>query len=132
MGAGALAVGLPRSSHSSQVPVETSLRLPSWDAGRPAHVCVCQSRAWSWLQKVGALSLLQKTLGGGRGGSAPFQNALSKEHEQPVAGLLVGVRQGEEQPAAAWHAHKVWDGRRRAGVLGLAPIDTPRLATFGW
>lgn len=39
-GAGALAVGLPRSSHSSQVPVETSLHLPSWDAGRPAHVCV--------------------------------------------------------------------------------------------
>lgn len=39
-GAGALAVGLPRSSHSSQVPVETPLRLPSWHAGRSAHVCV--------------------------------------------------------------------------------------------
>ena len=111
--------------------METSLRLPSWDADRPAHICVCQSRAWSWLQKVGALNLLQKTLGGRRGGSAPFQNALSKEHEQPVAGPLVGVRQGEEQPAAAWHTHKVWDGRRRAGVLGLAPIDSASLATFG-
>lgn len=43
----------------------------------------------------------------------------------------MGVRQGEEQLAAARHTHEVWDGRRRTSVLGLAPIDSPRLATLG-
>lgn len=109
--------------------------------GLPTSVslCMCQSRAWSWLQKVGVLNLLQKTRllcsrlhrRWKQGWKCSFPEALSKEHEQPVAGPFVDVKQGEEQPAAAWHTHEVWDGRRRASVLGLAPIDSPRLATFG-
>lgn len=43
----------------------------------------------------------------------------------------MGVKQGEEQPAAARHTHGGWDGHRRASVLGLAPTDSARLATFG-
>lgn len=43
----------------------------------------------------------------------------------------MGVKKGEEQPAAARHIHRGWDGHRRASVLGLAPINSARLATFG-